>query len=81
MKTLTIALILIASFTGCKKCADCTTTYTYTGSLGAQQSPTVIDYDVCGDDLKEMDGSKQVTTYYKPDGSVDFQMTETTTCN
>ena len=56
-----IAIAALALFSGCKKCAECTTTVTQT--VTGQQAVTGISTsEMCGDDLKEADGYETYST-------------------
>lgn len=55
-----IFIILITSY-GCKKCADCTTTVTQTAT-GQQPILGTSTSEMCGDDLDEADGYRNVAT-------------------
>lgn len=70
MKTI-LTILILAGFYSCKKCADCTTTYSADGQVFSSK----VMYDVCGDDLKEIDGKEAEIIY--PDGS---KIVEKTKC-
>lgn len=54
-------LLVILSFHGCKKCADCTTTVTQK-VMGQDQLVGTSVTEMCGDDLKEADGYTNTAT-------------------
>lgn len=54
-------LLIILSFYGCKKCADCTVTVTQKVT-GQQPVTGVSTTELCGDELKEQDGNVTTAT-------------------
>jgi hypothetical protein len=78
MKTL-LTILLITGFVACKKCKDCTTVYTYIPTTANIEPPTVVQHDVCDDDLKSIDGKTTIST--SPDGNGGtVQVIQKTTC-
>jgi len=60
-QTILIMAFAAISFASCKKCAECTTTYTQKVT-GQQPVTSVSVSEMCGDNLKEADGYYNVAT-------------------
>lgn len=56
-----LLFILLLTGYGCKKCAECTTTYTQKVT-GQQPVTSTSTQEMCGDDLKEADGYYNTAT-------------------
>lgn len=82
MKKIIILIVLLQIlFISCKRCAECTvkTTSSITPNITGYPQTTYSTLELCGDDLKELDGK---TTVSKSNaGTHTITVTQTVNCN